>query len=163
MRVFEAPIAILVLALAPSSGCSRKSSPEPGSAPPATASHVGGSATGRPTSDELRAGEHAVWTGRCAEIVRKMQAELATLPSPCATDRDCVCYGGGVESVTDCGGVSDRATADRIGALQGEFTVAQCAYGVDCAPSICSTGCRQARCTTLGVEGSSATARPESR
>jgi hypothetical protein len=100
---------------------------------------------------------------RCDPLHQELVAALATLPSPCATDADCTCYNGGVEGFTGCGGVSDRATSDRIyrvvegyRALEREGVSCPHGLSVNCAPRMCNAACVDGRCgerrpTGIGV------------
>jgi hypothetical protein len=88
----------------------------------------------------------ARWTGPCATVVSRMRAVITRLPSACASDAACVCYPGGVESVTACGGVSDTEAAAEVARLQAEFRQNRCDYGVNCAPRECRAACVQGRC-----------------
>lgn len=136
---------IFALALAALAACN---TPRPPVAPPPhQQSTVALDASVAPTPDAptLTVGR-ATWTGRCAEIVARMQTAKARLPSACTRDGDCVCYPGGIESVTGCGGASDGPTAAEITRIQTEFREARCDYGVNCAPRACNAGCVQGRC-----------------
>jgi hypothetical protein len=111
---------------------------------PVASSSVTPSASGK--DNEVRAGDRSVWQGECAAIVLQMQQVLKALPSKCRTNQDCVCYAGGIESVTGCGGVSDRSTADQIFALQQRFNNKRCSYRVDCGPGLCKASCVDGTC-----------------
>lgn len=92
----------------------------------------------------------ASWTGRCAEIVSRMLAVKARLPSACASDNDCACYPGGIDAVTGCGGASDGPTSAEITRIQTEFSEARCNYRVNCSPRACNVGCVRGRCAERG-------------
>jgi hypothetical protein len=135
-------VSVLLLAIA---ACDREPAPVSPIAPNA-AKDVDPAPAIAPPADEVSAGERARWTGACAGVVRKLQAVIATLPSKCEKDAECVCYRGGVERVTDCGGESDSATAERISELTDEFDKLRCDYSVSCAPRLCNSGCADGKC-----------------
>jgi hypothetical protein len=80
---------------------------------------------------------------RCADIRARFNAELAKRTDRCSAAADCACYGaeGG-----GCGGVTDRATADRVRPISEEFHAAKCRYQVHCAPWACEPKCQNGRC-----------------
>ena len=83
----------------------------------------------------------------CRRAVRELEREVAKLPSRCTEDADCTCYNGGVRDVTNCGGVSERATASRMNALTDELRKARCSPSVACAASVCSARCVSGVCS----------------
>ncbi len=82
----------------------------------------------------------------CTHVVSELEREVGKLPSKCARDSDCVCYAGGVPGVTNCGGVSDTASAARIGTLNQEFMTARCTPFTACAASLCTAKCAAGVC-----------------
>jgi len=113
---------------------------------PGIAATVDSTKADAPPVDEVRAGKNARWTGACAAVARKLQAVIATLPSRCEKDAECVCYRGGVDGITDCGGESDSAASERISELTDEFDGLKCDYPVSCAARLCNPGCIDGRC-----------------
>lgn len=90
---------------------------------------------------------------RCDELHAEVVAALATLPSPCTANDDCVCYNGGIQGFTGCGGPSDKATADRIyrvveGYRELERREIFCPHGLDmnCSPRMCRAACIDGVC-----------------
>jgi len=69
---------------------------------------------------------------RCRLLSSLFAALLAKAPGTCAKDQDCGLYAAGV--TTSCGGVTDRATAEKLGALSADFISERCPWVVDCAP-----------------------------
>ena len=53
----------------------------------------------------------------------------------------------GVDTSSGCGGVTDRATADAIEKLRGDFQRAQCKSGIQCGAWTCAPKCTAGRCT----------------
>ena len=82
----------------------------------------------------------------CRRTVAGLEREVAKLPSHCTRDSECVCYVGGVAGVTDCGGVSDVATADRIASLNRELRADRCEPSVACAARLCTAHCAAGVC-----------------
>ena len=121
---------LAVVTLVATTGCSRDDK-NVSPTPPSESAKTTATATTAPgpvASAKQTDGTVATWSGRCAEVVVALQKEVASLPSKCTADADCVCYRGGVGGVTDCGAVSDLATAKRIDALTTEFGEARCSY-----------------------------------
>ena len=82
----------------------------------------------------------------CDDVVSRVREVLGALPSSCAADGDCTCYPGGIDGVTDCGGVSDLPTAARIGVFTQDFSRLRCDGSVSCAPRQCLAACVAGRC-----------------
>ncbi|HPI22456.1 MAG TPA: hypothetical protein PLE73_04625 [Spirochaetota bacterium] len=63
----------------------------------------------------------------------------------CVQSNECGCYGAITEKA-GCGGVTDKGTADQLGAIAMEFNAAKCAYSRRCAPWLCAPKCVNGRC-----------------
>lgn len=140
----------MIRALSLATLCSCNTTRTPASTPPTQrATHTMNDAVSDASSPDLGStltiGD-ATWSGRCADIVSRMQAVKARLPSACQQDSDCQCYVGGIAGVTGCGGASDADTAAQIARIQAEFRAARCDYGVNCSPRLCDVRCVNQRC-----------------
>lgn len=85
---------------------------------------------------------------RCVELSDAFEATLAKAPGECKTAADCGRYRAGVGR--NCGGVTDRATADALAKIAGQFFAEKCRYQVNCAPrAVRPIACAGGRCGTV--------------
>src|SRR4051812_16265677 len=122
---------ILVIALA---ACSKEHKGAP-AAPPGPAPVVDAPPTMPPAPAQAR----------CAEIAARFEAALHAASGLCATAAECACYNPVAKSA-GCGGVTDRATADQLSALEAEFHQASCRWPVECAAWSCAPKCVNGHC-----------------
>jgi hypothetical protein len=84
-------------------------------------------------------------TPACPAIASRFRDTLAHAPGTCHVDADCGCYDPVVEEV-GCGGVTDRATATRLQAIEAEFLGVGCPWPHLCAAIACTPVCHEGRC-----------------
>ena len=82
----------------------------------------------------------------CAKLATEFNQVLAEAKTTCETDADCACREAGIGPTSDCGGIVDKGTADRLGAIADRFRGAGCFRGFDCAPWACIPVCRSGVC-----------------
>jgi len=80
----------------------------------------------------------------CSSTVASYDALVAS-GGACTTDADCACFNGGVSQNTPCGGVSDKATAGKLGKLVTDYEAAHC-NALMCAAMMCTPACKAGRC-----------------
>ena len=81
----------------------------------------------------------------CGEIAERFAKVLAGGSGACAKNAGCGCYNP-VSRDAGCGGVTDRATADRLRRLESEFRRAGCEWPIDCEAWLCDPRCERGRC-----------------
>ncbi|HNV46139.1 MAG TPA: hypothetical protein PKJ16_03790 [Spirochaetota bacterium] len=81
----------------------------------------------------------------CPGIRARFDAVLERASGACVQSNECGCYGAITEKA-GCGGVTDKGTADQLGAIAMEFNAAKCAYSRRCAPWLCAPKCVNGRC-----------------
>jgi hypothetical protein len=81
----------------------------------------------------------------CGTIARRFDTVLSGENLTCRKNTECGCYSQ-VSINAGCGGVTDRATADRLKALEKEFHQAGCSWPVNCPLWFCDPVCVNGRC-----------------
>ena len=81
----------------------------------------------------------------CVNLAGRYDALLSGNHGNCQADTDCACFGGLTEK-SQCGGLTDRATAVKLEAIRREYRDNQCNYFYRCAPWQCLPRCRGGRC-----------------
>ncbi|HEX4512800.1 MAG TPA: hypothetical protein VGH87_03275 [Polyangiaceae bacterium] len=89
--------------------------------------------------------KRATTTTSCASTLASYDA-LVAAGGACTTNADCECFNGGVSPKTPCGGVTDKATATKLGALITDYEAAHCS-SLMCAAFTCKPACNAGRCT----------------
>jgi hypothetical protein len=86
----------------------------------------------------------------CDAHAEAFRAAMRGATGTCASDGDCGCFNP-VVSEASCGGVTDGATATRLGAIERAFRGEGCDWPQACAPWACQPACREGRCVnTMG-------------
>lgn len=117
-----------------------------GAEPAATpAPEASGSSFGLPTPSVLAADP-------CEPHRAAFRAALAGATGTCTRAEDCGCFNPVVEEA-GCGGITDAATAARLGAIQGDYFRAGCAWPHACAAWSCEPTCRAGRCVNGAAGG----------
>jgi len=93
----------------------------------------------------------------CSVHTASFRAALASASGACTTSIDCACYNP-VVGEAGFGGVTDAATAARLGAIEAAFHVDGCPWPHLCEATACNPVCVAGRCQSgalgLGVGGS---------
>jgi hypothetical protein len=84
-------------------------------------------------------------TTTCAATIASYDTLVAS-GGACTTNADCECFNGGVSPKTPCGGVTDKTTAAKLGALITDYEAAHCS-SLMCAAFTCTPACNAGRCT----------------
>jgi len=93
----------------------------------------------------------------CSVHAASFRAALASASGACTTSTDCACYNP-VVGEAGCGGITDAATAARLGAIEAAFHADACPWPHLCGATACNPVCVASRCQRgaagLGVGGS---------
>lgn len=89
---------------------------------------------------------------RCAELSRRFDAVLLESTGACTDDADCASYGAGIGE--NCGGATDKTSADELRGIADEFHGALgCDYTVHCAPRLVyGIECRDGLCVEINEQ-----------
>jgi hypothetical protein len=68
----------------------------------------------------------------CEQLTMRFEEILAKGRPGCASDEGCGVYQAGVGH--NCGGITDRATANQLAGITEEFFARKCGYVINCAP-----------------------------
>lgn len=85
-------------------------------------------------------------THPCVVTAAAFDKELETMDRSCQSDADCVCYPGGVSEKAGCGGVTNKASAEKLYELSRQFHDDGCRHVLQCAPRPCKTKCDAGQC-----------------
>lgn len=86
-------------------------------------------------------------TVTCDARVAELDRVLAAGSRKCKTDKDCVCFRGGISKTSPCGDITDAKTNERLEAIAKEWTAAGCKNdGVMCPAMVCQTTCNGGTC-----------------
>ncbi|NUO52192.1 MAG: hypothetical protein HOV80_25340 [Polyangiaceae bacterium] len=135
-------LAFVLAAACSSPSSSTPASPDTTAAPepsPADTSVATAAPTEKPKSEPTEA---------CPEIKSRFEKELSAAPGTCKADADCDCFPGTVATGFVCGGMTDKATAEKLREIFREFRANKC-RGPNCAAQACVPKCKDGRC----VEG----------
>jgi hypothetical protein len=88
----------------------------------------------------------------CATHAADFRAAMAGATGRCAADDECGCFNPVVEEA-GCGGITDRATSGRLGAIETAWRAAGCSWPHQCGPWACTPACRDGRCVNAGSGG----------
>ncbi|MFO0551321.1 MAG: hypothetical protein U0271_23225 [Polyangiaceae bacterium] len=94
---------------------------------------------------------------RCADLSDRFRAVMKQATGVCKTDADCGCFQPVVEEA-GCGGITDKATTDRLDALTSQFLSSAngqraCSWPHQCGPWACEPVCQRGRCVNSAVGG----------
>lgn len=82
---------------------------------------------------------------RCTEIAARFRFEVAAGSGACTSSSECACFNP-VAFGVGCGGVTGKASAARLSAIEAEFRAAGCPWPTQCAAQMCLPVCRAGRC-----------------
>lgn len=88
----------------------------------------------------------------CTAHQAAFRAALASASGTCTTDTECGCFNP-VVGEAGCGGITDAATAARLGAIEADFHRDGCPWPHLCGPWACTPVCREGRCVNGGAGG----------
>lgn len=81
----------------------------------------------------------------CAVHAAEFRRAMARATGQCSADTDCGCFDP-VVGEAGCGGITDRATADRLQEIERAFHASSCPWPHQCGPWRCEPVCRDGRC-----------------
>jgi hypothetical protein len=88
----------------------------------------------------------------CAARLAEIDRVLASAPKKCKTEKDCVCFRGGVSKNDACGGITDVKTNERFEALAKQWSGAGCNNeAVMCPAMVCTPACNNGTCGPAGM------------
>jgi len=86
----------------------------------------------------------------CKALAQKFDKILGTAKNTCNKDDDCKVYKAGVGK--NCGGVTDKQTAEKLASITEEFFKLKCSYSVRCkARKVPKPVCKSGIC--IGTRG----------
>jgi hypothetical protein len=85
-------------------------------------------------------------THPCVVASAKFRVTLDKHSGSCTTAADCGCYPGGIDRRSGCGGVTDKATAERLQKIADDFHQMKCKLQAHCAAWQCAPKCSDGKC-----------------
>lgn len=101
-----------------------------------------------PTSPTSTAKPEAAEAGlSCDARMTEIDRVIASGTNKCKTDKDCVCFRGGVSKEHPCGDITDAKTNERFESLAKQFSAAGCKLpNVMCPAMVCDPTCNAGTC-----------------
>lgn len=88
----------------------------------------------------------------CEARTAEVDKLLGSASRKCTTNKDCVCFRGGISKKEPCGGITDAKTNARFEALAKDWSAAGCKNeGVVCPAMVCETTCNAGTCGQPGM------------
>ena len=86
----------------------------------------------------------------CEELAAQFDVTLSEATGLCEKDADCGSYSAGVGK--NCGGATDKASADKLGEITKQFRDAKCPHTVHCGPrTVYGIECRSGHCAEINT------------
>lgn len=147
-------VAIAVALIASLASCSRSAPPQ--AAPPAPDDPASAlpvlsalppspvAPTLAPPLDDEPRGEG----GACGALLDRFTEARRAGSGACKVDVDCATFAGGLDREAKCGGVTDRATATKLSAIEAEWRKRGCRYEWNCGAQSFEPACEAGTCVS---------------